>query len=171
MKHLSIYFGLLSEVGLEPTPSLEDQNLPPSPTAYFAATIPSASALEYFCAKAKPQPRGIWAHDQSPATDDEPVAAALCTFLSMVLPKVSQAVLISKWAATVDSLVKILKRNSVSAEAAKFGMKCISYLLTTGDKSNWIPVESAYGILLNYATDGGGAVTLLPGRCLQWRRL
>jgi len=131
---------------------LKDQNLPPSPTAYFAATMTSLERQ---------------ANDQSSAADDEPVAAALCTFLSMVLPKVSQAVLRSKWAATVDSLVKILKRNSVSAGAAKFGMKCISYLLTTGDKSNWILVESAYGILLNYATDRRPKVRKRAHLCLE----
>lgn len=131
---------------------LKDQNLPPSPTAYFAATMTSLERQ---------------AGDQSSVADDEPVAAALCTFLSMVLPKVSHTVLRSKWEATLDSLVKFLKRNSVSAGTAKFGMNCISYLLTTGDKSTWLPVESAYGVLLNYATDRRPKVRKRAHLCLE----
>ncbi|GLJ21439.1 hypothetical protein SUGI_0394870 [Cryptomeria japonica] len=134
---------------------MKDQNLPPSSTAYFAATMASLD---------RQIKHGLLTSED----DGDPVITALCIFLAMVLPKVSSAVIKSKWRSSINTLVKLLKNSScVSAGAARAGMKCIASLLSVADTSNWPVIAPAYGILLNYSTDRRPKVRGCAHLCLE----
>ncbi|XP_057468052.1 LOW QUALITY PROTEIN: uncharacterized protein LOC130757308 [Actinidia eriantha] len=128
-RHLCAVIGAMSQ-------ELKDQNLPLTPIAYFGATCSSLDRL---------------------ATETEPpshAVDALLTLLSMLIPRISAAILKKKTEFLSDLVVRILRSKSVTPGAAASGLKCISHLLVIGHKSSWSDVSSLYGALLGYITDG-----------------
>lgn len=129
-QHLCAVVGAMAQV-------LSEQGLPSSPTAYFAATM---SALERQCV------------DNNTSIDD-PVNTALCTFLALVLPKISHAVLQSKCRAALSLLVGVAGDKKVAGGALKPAFSCIALLLCAADKSDWPVIAPSFNVLVKHCLD------------------
>lgn len=128
-RHLCAVVAAMAEV-------IKEQGLPATPTAYFAATM---SALERQCSSSMPR--------------DDHVTTALCTFLAIVLPKISQAVIRSKGGAALLLLVAIAGNGNVSGGGLKPSFTCIAALLRAADKSDWPCLAPPFNILVKYCLD------------------
>ncbi|KAJ7533387.1 hypothetical protein O6H91_13G046200 [Diphasiastrum complanatum] len=129
-QHLRAVVGAVAEV-------LKEQGLPSSPTAYFAATM---SSLERQCGSV-----------ENFKTD--PVTTAFCTFLAMLLPRLSISVVRSKGAAALTLLFKLLKEDGVLAGTVKSGLTCMEHLMRCADTSNWLILAPSFELLLKYCLD------------------
>ncbi|OVA08308.1 putative domain NUC173 [Macleaya cordata] len=127
-QHLCAVVGGMSQ-------ELKDQKLPLAPIALFGATISSLDRLSL-----ESEPSGH-------------IITALLTFQSMILPKISAAVLRNKRSFVLEPVVRILRSKSASVGAVTSGLKCISHLLAVGDKGSWSEISQLYGILLGFVTD------------------
>nr|DAD45608.1 TPA_asm: hypothetical protein HUJ06_003838 [Nelumbo nucifera] len=128
---------------------LKDQNLPLTPLAYFGATVSSLHRLS----------------TESEASD--PVIAGLLTLLSMVLPRVSVAVLRKKRDFASGPVVRVLRNQSATVTALTSGLKCISHLLIVGDKASWSEIADLYALLLGFVTDSRPKVRKQCHLCLR----
>jgi ribosomal RNA-processing protein 12 len=140
--HLCAVIGAMSQ-------ELKDQKLPLTPVAYFGATC---SSLDRISGEAEPSAY---------------VIDSLLTILSMILPRVSVAVLKKKVQYVSDLVVRAIKFNSINAVAATAGLKCISHLLVIREKSAWSDVSQLYGVLLSYATDERPKVRKQASLCIR----
>ncbi|KAA8544895.1 hypothetical protein F0562_019710 [Nyssa sinensis] len=126
--HLCAVIGAMSQ-------ELKDQNLPLTPVAYFGAICSSLDRL---------------------SADTEPpghVVDALLTILSMVLPRISVAILKKKTEYISELVVRSLRSKPITPSVVASGLKCISHLLIVREKASWSDASSLYGILLGYVTD------------------
>lgn len=138
-KHLCAVVQAMGEV-------LREQNLSPTPTAYFAATM---SSLD---------------RQMAGAARNEAVTTALCTFLAMVLPKTPAPVLRSKGDAALVLLVNMLGKDAGNAGTVKAALSCLENVIRGVDKSNWLTVAPAFNLLLQFCLDQRPKVTL-PSFC------
>ncbi|KAL6974644.1 hypothetical protein U1Q18_028827, partial [Sarracenia purpurea var. burkii] len=140
--HLCAVIGAMSQ-------ELKDQNLPLTTIAYFGATCSSLHRL---------------------STETEPpshVVDALLTVLSMIIPRISTAILKKKTEYISDLVVRVLHSKSITPGAAASGLKCISQLLIIREKFSWSDVSSLYGVLLGYLTDDRPKVRRQSHTCLH----
>ncbi|KAK1287475.1 hypothetical protein QJS10_CPB19g01954 [Acorus calamus] len=127
---------------------LKDQKLPLSPASFFAAT--SASLIRL-----------------SPSPSDIAIVEALLTFLSMVLTRVSPAVVRIRGGPVSEAVRRILGCSSASEGVVKAGMRCLLQLLIVGDRAIWSSVEPSYGVLLGFVTDDRPKVREQSHVCLR----
>lgn len=111
---------------------LKDQNLPLTPLAYFGATC---SSLDRLSAETDPSVH---------------VIDSLLAILSLVLPRISTAVLKKKVRYLSDLIVTVLQFKAINSA---YGLKCLSHLLVIREKAAWSDVSQLYGVLLGYLTD------------------
>lgn len=135
-QHLCAVIGAMSQ-------ELKDQKLPLTPVAYFGATF---SSLDRLLSETEPP-----AH----------VLDSLLTLLSMVLPRVSSAILKKKTEYVSGVVVRVLRSKSITPGAAASGMKCVSHLLVIGDKFSWPDVSPLYKVLIDHVTDDHPKVIFL----------
>lgn len=129
--HLCAAVGAISQ-------ELKDHSLPLTPISYFGATVSSLDRLSF----------------SVPSPPSDPVVDALLTLLSIVMPKVSNAVLRAKGGSVAVTVCRILGFGSAASEvAAKAGLRCISHLMIVGEKENWESLVPVYGVLLGFITD------------------
>ena len=130
-QHLCAAVGAISQ-------ELKEHSLPLTPISYFGATISSLDRLS--------------SSATSPPSD--PIVDALLTLLSIIMPKVSSAVVRTKGGSVATTVCRILGIGSAASVAAvKAGLKCISHLMIVGEKGNWESVAPVYGVLLGFVTD------------------
>ncbi|CAL9057574.1 unnamed protein product [Musa banksii] len=115
--------------------ALKDQGIPLTPVAYFGATASSLDRLS-----------------RDPASGSDPAAASLLSFLAVAFPRVSRPVILSRWTEVSEILVRILGFNSLPPGGVKSGLRCASYLLAVGDKTNWSALSPLYAVLLSFVT-------------------
>jgi hypothetical protein len=125
----------LCAIALAVSEILQEQKLPASPTACFAAGM---SSLE---------------KQMNTTPRDLAVTTALCTFLSMVLPKVPPQVLRSKSDKTLQLLVNVLSSDNSQAGTVKTALVCVENSLKVADKSIWLPLARAFGLVLKHCVD------------------
>ncbi|KAF8401126.1 hypothetical protein HHK36_014430 [Tetracentron sinense] len=141
-QHLCAVIGAMSQ-------ELKDQKLPLSPIAYFGATI---SSLDRLSTASQPS---------------DPVIAALLTLLSMILPRISVAILRKKRDFFSKLLLRILRPESATIPGVASGLKCISHLLIVGDNVIWSEIALLYGVLLGFITDSRPKVRKQSHLCLR----
>ncbi|RWR79461.1 hypothetical protein CKAN_00803300 [Cinnamomum micranthum f. kanehirae] len=142
-QHLCAAVGAISQ-------ELKDHSLPLTPISYFGATISSLDRLSA----------------SSPPSD--PIVDALLTFLSIIMPKVSTAVVRTKGGSVATAVCRILGFGSAASVAAvKAGLKCISHLMIVGEKGKWESVAPVYGVLLGSVTDNRPKVRKHSHSCLR----
>lgn len=124
-QHLCTVLGAVSQ-------ELKDQNLPTTPIAYFGATCSSLDRLS--------------SDLDSPAH----VVDSLLTILSLLLPRISPAILKKKREYLSELVVRAFHSKSPPAAS---GLKCISHLLMIRDSDNWSDISQLYGLLLSFVTD------------------
>lgn len=127
-RHLCAVVGAMAQ-------ELKDQKVSLSPLAYFAATISSLDRLS--------------ADPSAAATSVD----ALLTVLSLLLPRVSTAILRRKWNLLLDLLVRVLQGGHHSQSATVAGIKCLAHLLEIRVSGVWSDVSRFYGFLLGFVTD------------------
>lgn len=115
--------------------ALKDQGIPLTPVAYFGATASSLDRLS-----------------RDPASGSDPATASLLSFLAVAFPRVSSPVIRSRWTEVSEILVRILGFNSLPPGGMKSGLRCASYLLAVGDKTNWSALSPLYAVLLSFVT-------------------
>lgn len=121
---------------------LKDQGVAASPVAFLGATW---SSLERVLSEPEPPSHAV---------------EALVTLLSLLLPRVSAAVLRKKADSASALVVRVLQSPaSTAVGAAVSGVKCASYLMTVRDARSWSEVCQLYGILLGFVTDSRPKVT------------
>ncbi|XP_058214149.1 uncharacterized protein LOC131325744 [Rhododendron vialii] len=141
-QHLCAVIGAMSQ-------ELKDQKLPLTPIAYFGATC---SSLDRLSSETEPP-----AH----------VLDSLLTLLSLVLPRVSSAILKKKTEYVSGVVVRVLRSKSITPGAAASGMKCVSHLLVIGEKFSWSDVSPLYKVLIDHVTDDHPKVRRQAHMCLR----
>ncbi|KAH7851218.1 hypothetical protein Vadar_008734 [Vaccinium darrowii] len=141
-QHLCTVIGAMSQ-------ELKDQNLPLTPIAYFGAT---SSSLDRLSSEPDPPPH---------------VLDSLLALLSMILPRVSSAILKKKTQCVSDVVVRVLNSKSVTPGATSSAMKCVSHLLIIGEKFSWSDVSPRYKIIVDYVTDDHPKVRRQAHICLR----
>lgn len=116
--------------------ALKDQGIPRTPVAYFGATISSLDRLS-----------------RNPASGSDPATASLLSFLAIALPKVPRPVVRSRWKEVSETLIRVLRFDSLQPAGVKSGLRCASYLLAGGDKANWSDLSPLYDYLIGFMTD------------------
>ncbi|KAK9110878.1 hypothetical protein Scep_018397 [Stephania cephalantha] len=129
---------------------LKDQGIRSTPTAYLGATISSLDRLSL--------------HSQS---SDPHTITALLTLLSILLPKISPALLMKKRAFVSEPLLRILLDESLPVDALATGLKCVSHLLAAGDKADWSDSSQLYGLVMRFICDSRLKVRKQAHRCLH----
>lgn len=132
-QHLCTVLGTMSQ-------ELKDQNLSTTPVTYFGVTCSSLDRLS--------------------SDPDSPTHSidSLLTILSMVLPRISPAILKKKREFLSELLVRVLRSKSPPAAS---GLKCISHLLMIRESDNWSDVSQLYGVLLRFITDSHSKVIFI----------
>lgn len=141
-QHLCAVLGTMSQ-------ELKDQNIPLTPVAYFGAACSSLDRLS-----SEPDPAGH-------------VIESFMTILSLVLPKISPAILKKKGDFTSVLLLRVLRSSSVTAGSVVSGLKCVSQLLITRDPANWSDLSQLYPLLLVYMTDSRSKVRRQSHHCIR----
>lgn len=131
--------------------AIKEQGLPLTPVAYFAASVSSFVRLV----------------GDPPVSSGDPDVSAILSFLSIILPRVSPAVLRSKSDTLSDSLARVLTCGTLPVNGMIEALKCISHMLVISDKHNWSSVSQLYGILLNCITDNTIKVRKQSYSCLR----
>mmetsp|Transcript_19672 Transcript_19672/g.54892 ORF Transcript_19672/g.54892 Transcript_19672/m.54892 type:complete len:1497 (+) Transcript_19672:183-4673(+) len=128
------------------TEVIHAQSLPLTPTSFFAATM---SALE------KPDTRS-----------SSLVVQAMCHLLSMVLPRVQQGVLRSKFVGATSLLASLLEEHRQQAGAAKVAMQCVTHMLGCMHHDSWLAAAPAFGLLVSFLTDARPKVRKRAQACV-----
>ncbi|XP_026438631.1 RRP12-like protein [Papaver somniferum] len=100
----------------------------------------------------------------------EHIITALLTFLSMVLPRVSKAILGKKRSEVSGPILKVLGRKggeSGDVGSVISGLKCLGYLVVVGDKGNWSEIEKLYDVVLGFISDHREKVRKQCHTCLH----
>ncbi|KAK9134132.1 hypothetical protein Syun_013462 [Stephania yunnanensis] len=129
---------------------LKDQGIPSTHTAYLGATISSLDRLSL--------------HSQS---SDPHTITALLTLLSILLPRISPALLMKKRAFVSEPLLRILLDEFLPVDALASGLKCVSHLLAAGDKADWSDSSQLYGLVMRFICDSRLKVRKQAHRCLH----
>ncbi|XVF88941.1 hypothetical protein PTKIN_Ptkin19aG0091600 [Pterospermum kingtungense] len=128
---------------------LKEQNLPLTPVAYFGATCSSLDRL-------------------SSQPDSPPhIIQSLTTILSLLLPRLSAAVLKKKGDIVSKIAVTVLRLNSVTEVTLTYGLKCLAHLLVIGEKVSWSDLSQNYGFILGYVIDSRPKVRRQSHLCLR----
>lgn len=114
---------------------LIDQNLTRTPVAYFGATCSSLDRLS-----SSNEPSGH-------------IIDALLAILSLVIDRLSPAVLKARYVYLSGLLIRILRVKTVGVDGVVPGIKCTSRLLIVREKVGWEDVAQLYGVLVSYITD------------------
>ncbi|KAL3642880.1 hypothetical protein CASFOL_013695 [Castilleja foliolosa] len=128
---------------------LIDQNLPLTPITYFGATCSSLDRL---------------------SSNSDPVGHlldALLTILSLVIDRLSPAVLRTKYSYLSELLIRILAVKSVGVNGVLPGIKCASRLLIVRENVVWADVSQLYGVLIGYVADDRPKVRKQLHTCLR----
>lgn len=134
--HICTAIGTMSQ-------ELREQSFPLTPIAYFGATCSSLQTL-YTAA-----PEGPPSH----------LVDALSTILSLVIPRINQAMLRKKYEYLSDVMIQLLGLKSIGVEGIVSCLKCVVHLLIVGAKGNWSDVAQIYGVFIGYITDDRQKVT------------
>lgn len=129
---------------------LKDQNIPLTSVAYFGATC---SSLVKLFSEVEPPIH---------------LVEALLTILSLLLPRISVAILKKKKDFVLELVRHALKLPSLSIGAATSGLKCITQFLIVGDGSNWSELFPLFLTLLEFVTDSRPKVNLYLSFFLEW---
>ncbi|CAM8986557.1 unnamed protein product [Rhodiola kirilowii] len=114
---------------------IKDQNHPLSPITYLCATCSSLDRL---------------------STDpDSPVHTidALLAILSLILARVSDAILLKKSEFVSGLVVRIMSSKPLSDGGVVSCIKCVSRLLTIKENVTWNDISPLYATLVSYITD------------------
>ncbi|CAH9077093.1 unnamed protein product [Cuscuta europaea] len=141
--HICTAIGAMSQ-------ELKDQNFPLSPIAYFGATCSSLQRLS--TAEAEEPPGHI--------TD------ALSTILSLVIDKISKAMLVKQFSYVSNLVTRILHQKNTGDQGIVSCMKCVSHLLIVREKASWVDIAELYGLLLGFVVDGRQKVRKQCHLCL-----
>ncbi|KAL9659403.1 hypothetical protein QQ045_024209 [Rhodiola kirilowii] len=127
-QHICTVLGAMSQ-------ELKEQNLPLSPIAFFGVTC---SSLDRFSTEL-----------------DSPVHTidALLAILSLLLPRVSNAILLKKSEFLSGLVCRILSSKPLSDGGVVSSIKCISRLLTIKDNVTWNDISPLYTSLVSCITD------------------
>lgn len=120
---------------------LKEQNLPLTPVAYFGATCSSLDRL-------------ISQPDSPPH-----IIQSFTTILSLLIPRLSAAVLKKKGDFVSRIAVTFLRLNSVTEVTLTSCLKCLAHLLIIGEKVSWSDLSQNYGFILGYLIDSRPKVT------------
>ncbi|KAL4572212.1 hypothetical protein LXL04_018982 [Taraxacum kok-saghyz] len=129
---------------------LKDLNHPLTPLAYFGATCTSLDKL----LSSVPNP-------PSHHVD------ALITIISMVLPRITPAVLRKESDYVSGLITRLILSGGVTDSVVASGLKCISHLLVVGHRSNWSDVSHLFGLLLGFIADSRLKVRRQAHICLR----
>ncbi|CAN4123948.1 unnamed protein product [Withania somnifera] len=132
------------------TQELRDQNFPLTPIAYFGATC---SALQSLYTTA---PEGPPSH----------LIDALSAVLSLVVPRINQAILRKKYEYLSDVMIQLLALKTIGTEGIVSCLKCVRHLLIVGAKGNWSDIAQLYGVFIGYITDDRQKVRKTSHNCL-----
>ncbi|KAL3637285.1 hypothetical protein CASFOL_019584 [Castilleja foliolosa] len=128
---------------------LIDQNQPLTHITYFGATCSSLDRL---------------------SSNSDPVGHlldALLTILSLVIDRLSPAVLRTKYSYLSELLIRILGMKSVGVNGVLPGFKCTSLLLIVREKVEWADVSHLYGFLIGHVADDRPKVRKQLHTCLR----
>ncbi|XP_023756589.1 uncharacterized protein LOC111905146 [Lactuca sativa] len=129
---------------------LKDLNHPLTPLAYFGATCTSLDKLS--------------SSDPNPPSHH---IDALISIISMVLPRISSAVLRKESDYVSGLITRIILSNGVTDSVVASGLKCISHLLIVGHRMNWSDVSHLFGVLLGFIADSRPKVRRQSHICLR----
>ncbi|MCE3049219.1 hypothetical protein HAX54_044411 [Datura stramonium] len=82
-----------------------------------------------------------------------PAIDALSTILSLVVPRINQAILRKKYEYLSDVMIQLLGLKTIGMEGIVSCLKCVTYLLVVGAKGNWSDVAQLYAVFIRYLTD------------------
>ncbi|KAL3332457.1 hypothetical protein AABB24_032833 [Solanum stoloniferum] len=142
--HICTAIGTMSQ-------ELREQSFPLTPIAYFGATCSSLQTL-YTAALEGPPSHLI---------------DALSTILSLVIPRINQAMLRKKYEYLSDVMIQLLGLKTIGIEGIVSCLKCIVHLLIVGAKGNWSDVAQLYGLFIGYITDDRQKVRKMSHNCLH----
>ncbi|KAL3363467.1 hypothetical protein AABB24_012642 [Solanum stoloniferum] len=142
--HICTAIGTMSQ-------ELREQSFPLTPIAYFGATCSSLQTL-YTAA-----PEGPPSH----------LIDALSTILSLVIPRINQAMLRKKYEYLSDVMIQLLGLKTIGIEGIVSCLKCVVHLLIVGAKGNWSDVAQLYGLFIGYITDDRQKVRKMSHNCLR----
>ncbi|KAH6818389.1 ARM repeat superfamily protein [Perilla frutescens var. frutescens] len=128
---------------------LREQGLPLTPITYFGATCASLQRLS------------------SSIDSAGPLIDALLTILSLVVTRLPQALLRTKYSYLSELIIKTLRVKSVGVNGVVPGLKCISRLIIVREKAVWEDVAELYGVLIGYMTDDRYKVRKRSHTCLR----
>ncbi|KAL5572312.1 hypothetical protein UlMin_021909 [Ulmus minor] len=142
-QHLCAVIGAMSQ-------EFKDLNIPSTPVAYFGATCSSLDRLF---------------SELEPASH---VVEALLTILSLLLPRVSVAILKKKRGFVSGLVVRVLQSSWLTVGAASSGLKCLSHFLIIRDGDTWSEISQLYGILMGFVVDSRIKVRRQAHLCLRY---
>ncbi|KAI3709731.1 hypothetical protein L2E82_39497 [Cichorium intybus] len=129
---------------------LKDLNHPLTPLAYFGATCTSLDKL--------------LSSDPNPPSHH---IDALITIISMVLPRITPAV-VRKESEYVSGLItRVILSSAVTDSVVASGLKCISHVLIVGHRTSWSEVSNLFGVLLGFIADSRLKVRRQSHICLR----
>lgn len=123
---------------------LKDLNHPLTPLAYFGATCTSLDKLS--------------SSDPNPPSHH---IDALISIISMLLPRISSAVLRKESDYVSGLITRLILSNGVTDSVVASGLKCISHLLIVGHRMSWSDVSHLFGVLLGFIADSRPKVNFL----------
>ncbi|GIL64267.1 hypothetical protein Vafri_18268 [Volvox africanus] len=115
------------------TDVIRNEGLSPSPSSYFAAIM---SALE------QPSTQG-----------SQQAVLAMLTLLAVVMPRLPNHVLRSRFANSATLVGGLLTAHSGEAAMAKASLGCLAQVLAAADPTAWLAAVPAFNQLLNFTTD------------------
>ncbi|KAK4355750.1 hypothetical protein RND71_024721 [Anisodus tanguticus] len=128
--HICTAIGTMSQ-------ELRDQSYSLNPITYFGATCSSLQRL----------------YTSTPEGPPSHLIDALSTILSLVVPRINQAILRKKYEYLSDLMIRLLGLKSIGIEGIVSCLKCVKHLLVVGDKGNWSDVAQLYGVFIGYIKD------------------
>lgn len=142
--HICTAIGTMSQ-------ELRDQSFPLTPIAYIGATCSSLQTL----------------FTGSPEGPPSHLVDALSTILSLVIPRINQAILRKKYEYLSDVVIQLLGLKNIGTEGIVSCFKCVVHLLIVGAKGNWSNVAQLYGVFIGYITDDRQKVRKMSHNCLR----
>ncbi|KAM3395018.1 RRP12-like protein [Capsicum galapagoense] len=141
--HICTAIGTMSQ-------ELRDQSFPLTPIAYFGATCSALQSL----------------YSATPEGPPSHLIDALSTILSLVVPRINQAILRKKYEHLSHVMIQLLGLKTIGTEGIVSCLKCVKHLLIVGAKGNWSDVAKLYGVFIGYITDDRQKVRKVAHNCL-----
>ena len=123
---------------------LKDQGFPPSPVAYFGATLSSLEELS-----------------RDPSCGADPVVSTLIYILSEVIPRVSKFALRSRAGTVIETLGRVLMSGVLTETALERSLRCAHPVIVMGGWDNWSSASPLYKVVLGLVTDSRPSVSLI----------